>query len=445
MSSTISSSVPVSGRYTAVAILFHWAIAAAILGNLALGWWMQVAIDNSAERGRAVAAFQIHKSIGLTVLGLSMLRILWRLLHRPPAFAQASSVWVHRAVHTMHWLFYVLMLALPLSGWLYVSTQWRGHGPMNVPTLWFSWLEVPHLLSLNKLAVDQRGAIAASMVEMHIVLSWTLGGMLLLHVLGAFKHHFIPSESALRRMLPLASRKERLTAIGSLVVITALALLVLLTLLRIPSAQADLKAPVQPSSPVVEVAPAPIVSEPEKRPPVIEKSTGNSDTATSWSVDPAKSKVTYSGTHAGVPFEGKFTRWKADIKLLAGDPSHSRLTATFETASATDGIALHDESLPQTEWFDAANHPSITFTSTRVLGKTNGAFSVEGYLTIKDHKLPVPAMALTTENGHLLLSGEFKVSRKAADLGMESDPDANWVSPDITVKVSVEGTQPTPK
>jgi len=75
---------PNEQRYTAVAIVLHWAIAAAILSNLFVGWWMKDAIDEAATRARAIAAFQLHESIGLTVLLLTALRLLWRLTHKPP-------------------------------------------------------------------------------------------------------------------------------------------------------------------------------------------------------------------------------------------------------------------------------------------------------------------------------------------------------------------------
>ena len=75
---------PNEQRCTAVAIVLHWAIAAAILSNLIVGWWMKDAIDQAATQARAIAAFQLHKSIGLTVLLLTVLRLLWRFTHKPP-------------------------------------------------------------------------------------------------------------------------------------------------------------------------------------------------------------------------------------------------------------------------------------------------------------------------------------------------------------------------
>ena len=80
---------PNEQRYIAVAIVLHWAIAAAILSNLIVGWWMKDAIHETAAQARAIAAFQLHKSIGLTILLLTALRLLWRLTHQPPPLPAA--------------------------------------------------------------------------------------------------------------------------------------------------------------------------------------------------------------------------------------------------------------------------------------------------------------------------------------------------------------------
>jgi len=84
---------PNEQRYTSVAIVLHWAIAAAILSNLIVGWWMKNAIDETAVQARAIAAFQLHKSIGLTVLLLTALRLVWRLTHKPPPPPAGMARW----------------------------------------------------------------------------------------------------------------------------------------------------------------------------------------------------------------------------------------------------------------------------------------------------------------------------------------------------------------
>ena len=136
---------PNEQRYTSVAIVLHWAIAAPILSNLMVGWWMKNAIDENATQARAIAAFQLHKSIGLTVLLLTALRLLWRFTHKPPPLPAGMASWERFSAKAAHWAFYILMVVVPLSGWTYVSSQWADGKPLNVPTLWFGLFHVPHL------------------------------------------------------------------------------------------------------------------------------------------------------------------------------------------------------------------------------------------------------------------------------------------------------------
>ena len=139
-----------SARYSAVAITLHWLIAGLLLANIALGVWMHEAIDTVASRGLAVSAYQLHKSLGLSILALVALRLVWRLSHRPPPLPEAISrrqTWLATGVHRC---FYLLMLLVPLTGWLFVSTQWRGDTALNVETVWFDQFAVPHLFNLHR-------------------------------------------------------------------------------------------------------------------------------------------------------------------------------------------------------------------------------------------------------------------------------------------------------
>ncbi len=395
LSASKASSIKNSGaHYTAVAVALHWSIAAAILTNLALGWWMHEAIDAAQTQARAIAAYQLHKSLGLTILFLSLARLGWRVLHAPPPLPVQMPAWEKTAARVSHWALYTLMIAVPFSGWLYVSTQWRDDTPLNVPTLWFGLFEVPHLLGLSAMANDMRQAYAEVFEEVHEWLAWSMAALLGLHVAAALKHHFVERDDVLMRMRPFAG-----TALGASVFALVLWLL--------------LAAPTQ------RVAPFAITSSP----------------ASNWAVDAAKSSVHFSGTHAGVAFRGSFSRWQADIRFDPANLAGSHIGGTFETASAQDGVPLHDESLPQKEWFDVEQHPTASFRSTRITPKI-----VEGVLTLKGHDLPV-ALSLNLEGDRMTLSGRFEVDRAEADLGMESDANAQYVSRKIAVDVNIEAAR----
>jgi cytochrome b561 len=409
---------PDDGSYTAVAIVLHWAIAAAILTNLLLGWWMHGAIDDPATKARAIVAFQLHKSLGLTVLVLTVLRLLWRLTHRPPPLPAAMPAWEKFAARFTHWAFYALMVVVPLSGWSYVSAQWAHDKPLNDPTLWFGLFRVPHLFQAGLMPLDERKAVAARNLAAHFWLACSMGGLLVLHVTAALKHHLYDRDAVLVRMLPALAgslpvergRRAVLRAAAALIFIALAA--VAATVLRGPSPAAIAVARGTPTS-----------------------------AAGSWEVEPA-STIGFSFNHAGYDFHGRFTRWQADIRVDPQDPGASSITATVDTASAVDGAPLHEETLPQAEWFDVARYPSSVFRSTKITAGDGGRYRLEGTLQIKDRALPVSGLSLTVENGVLHITGTFDISRKDANLGMESDAGGEFVSMRVGVDVNVTAVPP---
>lgn len=184
-----------STRYGAVAMTFHWVIAAAILTNITLGYFMDDS-DNVASMTR-FALFQIHKSIGLTILVLSIARLIWRLVHKTPPLSSHLKAWERISAHAVHWLFYVLMVGVPLLGWAAVSVA-----PIGIPTLWFTLFRVPHLPYLATLTRAEKLPYAAFFNETHTFLAYSMLILLVLHVAGALKHQFWDRDNELARMIP---------------------------------------------------------------------------------------------------------------------------------------------------------------------------------------------------------------------------------------------------
>lgn len=183
-------------RYGLVAIGLHWTIAAAILAMIGLGLIM-TELDPSP---RKFALYQWHKSIGITILALSLIRLGWRLANPVPALPEGMRAWEVGLARLTHVAFYVLMLALPVSGWLMVSVS-----PWNIPTVLYGVVELPHLPVAG--LVEDRKSAESWMKEVHQWLAFGLVGLLLLHVAGALKHHLIAGDDVLRRMLPWSLRQ----------------------------------------------------------------------------------------------------------------------------------------------------------------------------------------------------------------------------------------------
>jgi cytochrome b561 len=175
-------------RYGTVAMTLHWLIAFSIIGLLIVGKYM---VDLPNEDPNKFALYQLHKSFGISVLVLTVLRIVWRLSHAVPALPAGMPAWQRWGAHLSHFGLYALMLAIPLSGWAVVSSS-----SLGIPTLLFGTAELPNL----PVATDRdtheffEGA--------HEILGNLMILLLIVHVAAALKHHFVDRDTVFRRMLP---------------------------------------------------------------------------------------------------------------------------------------------------------------------------------------------------------------------------------------------------
>jgi len=184
-------------KYTKVAIFLHWLIAVMIMAMMAAGIWMTGAIKVKETQAAAFDVYQLHKSFGLVILLLSIFRLMWRLTHRAPAMPGTMPLWERAAAHATHWLFYGLMIFLPVSGWLMVSAN-----PWGLPTVFFGVVDVPHLHALSSLDPAGKELWEGRFKEMHEFIAFGGIGLLLLHIGAALKHHFIARDDTFVRMAP---------------------------------------------------------------------------------------------------------------------------------------------------------------------------------------------------------------------------------------------------
>ncbi|EHP82228.1 MULTISPECIES: cytochrome b [Methylobacteriaceae] len=186
-------------RYSAVAILLHWASALGVLALIGMG--LIIAHAGLAPM-RQFQLYQWHKSVGITVLALTVLRVLWRLTHRPPPHPARMPARERVAASTAHGLLYLLLVGLPLTGWAVVSLS-----PFNIPTVLYGLVPWPHL----PLAafVPNPAAAEGFLKLMHAYGAWLLTALLILHVAAALRHHFIIHDDVLRRMLPARAPSAR--------------------------------------------------------------------------------------------------------------------------------------------------------------------------------------------------------------------------------------------
>lgn len=175
-------------RYNRLSITLHWVLGAALVGTFAMGVYM-ADLPFSPQR---LKLYNWHKWAGITILVLSVLRLFWRLTHRPPALPQSVTLgmpsWQLRAYHATHTAMYALFLLVPLLGWAYSSAA-------GFPVVVFGVLPLPDLVQVNK-------PLAELIKPGHAAAAFALAALVVLHVAAALKHHWIDRDGLLQRMLP---------------------------------------------------------------------------------------------------------------------------------------------------------------------------------------------------------------------------------------------------
>ncbi len=171
-------------RYTTTAIALHWLIAIAILANLALG----LVMVDMAFSPTKLRYFNWHKWAGVSILVLVTARMLWRLGHRPPPLPAAMPSWQRIGAELTHVGLYLLMFAIPLSGYFYSLAA-------GYPVVYLGLFKLPVLIGPNP---ELKGLLK----DLHEALNWTLLALLAAHAGAALKHHFLDRDDVLRRMLP---------------------------------------------------------------------------------------------------------------------------------------------------------------------------------------------------------------------------------------------------
>ncbi|MHC1479375.1 cytochrome b [Frateuria aurantia] len=173
-------------EYNSIAKAFHWSMALIIISAWCLGFYANFCMDFATQGPQKHAIVDLHKDIATLVLFLIVLRILWRLTHPAPALDASMSPRMKWLAHAGHLLLYLLMLAVPFSGWLYSSAA-------GYPSPVLGLFNLPPL-------VHSGARIQSVSHDLHLYLSLSFGAVLAGHVLMALKHHFIDKDDTLRMM-----------------------------------------------------------------------------------------------------------------------------------------------------------------------------------------------------------------------------------------------------
>jgi len=170
-------------RWGAVAQFLHWSIVALIIVQVTLA-----SIAEDQPLAKKVVTLGWHKSVGITILVLALLRLLWRFANPVPNLPDTLKPLERKLAHFTHFMLYALLFAQPISGWMMSSAR-------GFPVSWFGFFQLPDLVPKSKPLYD-------ALVTTHATLAVVLGVVVTLHVAGALKHHFYLKDDVLRRMLP---------------------------------------------------------------------------------------------------------------------------------------------------------------------------------------------------------------------------------------------------
>jgi cytochrome b561 len=172
-------------RWGSLAQLFHWVIVALVITQFVLG---TLSASLPAASLKKLTWITPHKSIGITILVLAVLRLGWRWMNPTPLLPDTLKSYERVLAHFTHYALYVLLFVMPLTGWIMSSAR-------SFPVSWFGIVQLPDL-------VGRDPALYEALHTTHAILAWTLAAIAVLHVAAAFKHHFVLKDDVLKRMIP---------------------------------------------------------------------------------------------------------------------------------------------------------------------------------------------------------------------------------------------------
>jgi cytochrome b561/polyisoprenoid-binding protein YceI len=412
---------PVGGaRYAAVAIILHWTIALAIVLQIILAGRMEGPLTPTS-----FAVTQLHKSIGITILLLTLARIAWRRARRPPPMPATLPRWEARLAKAVHAGFYLVMIGMPLTGWLMVSASRR-----TIPTVLYGLVPWPNLPGLADLAPASKRIWHMIGEQGHGVIAKLIYVLLALHVAGALKHQlFSRDEPVLGRMAPGAVAGRWWEPRIFIIAAAFLAVIAGGKLLTPPLPQ---MAPAAAAA--TQPAPAPPAASPALA-PAARPAAAPASGPVAWKVARG-SELTFATAWSGQALEGRFEHWTADILFSPDALDRSRVTVRIDVASARTGDEQRDASLPAPDWFDAANHPRAVFTAARFERLGGDRYMAHGTLSLRGVTKPLDLpFRLAIDGDVAKASGETSLDRLAFGVGQGEFAATDQVPAKVAVRI----------
>ncbi|MBT3071913.1 YceI family protein [Rhodomicrobium sp. Az07] len=346
--------------YAAGMKVLHWVLAALIIFMLYLGWTMG-GIENLVER---IQAYNLHKSLGITILALMVLRVLWRAVTPTPPEPATMSGMEKLGAALGHLALYGLIFLIAVSGWALISTS-------DKPSLLFGQ-PFPLLPWFVDLGPDEKKSIHQTLAAVHEFAAFGLAAMIGLHVLATI-WHAVRGDGIWSRMAPRFPGRGAAVALA----VTAAGSVALL---------------------------------------------GASDArATEWSVDPQKSAIAFEATGSGFVTKGTFKAFRSEVEFDPAMPEQTSVRVLIDVRSVSTGQGDVDQALLSPDFFDPARFPTAEFVARSAKPAGKGKYVLEGRLTMKGVAKPVSLpFSIATSNGAASVKGETVIDRLEFGVGPQT-------------------------
>lgn len=397
-------------NYTHVARLLHWAVAGLIVTQYVLAQLSERA-EHAEQVVHQIGLLANHKSVGMTILGLAIIRLIWRMTHPAPKLPTTIPGWQKMSSDVAHYTLYGFLFALPLSGWLMSSAS-------AYSVSYFSLFTFPDLVAADADLKD-------TLKTIHELLAKALFVIAAVHILAAFKHHFFDKDGVMKRMTSTAGVSLfALTAIGA-----SLAL-------------GQTKATPETTT----LTPDTVASNPEQSATNINESSmpgaARDDKSGQWEIDYAASEIRFSAEQAGALFEGTFTQWQAALWFDANRPAATYFDVSIDTGSANTNDADRDGTLSDADWFNTAQFPTARFEAKSAAPIDDGRYRSLSNLTVKANTREIDFEFSVREDGaSRVLIGTARLDRLALGVGTGSWEDTETVGQFVDVNVIVHATE----
>lgn len=410
-------------RYSRIAIFLHWAIAALLAFQISVGW----ALEDLGARGFAL--FQLHKSIGMTILALTLARIAIRYWKPRPAPVEGG--WQGALAKAVHGGLYFFMIGAPLTGWALVSTA-----KVKVPTLIFAVVPLPHLpLPMGAHALAEGG---------HSLLAWIGVALFALHVAGALRHHFLMGDGLLWRMMPVRSPLFLVALPALILVAFGLGRMILPAPAPKAVAAAAALAPVEEAEIPANVA---VAAENAARantddaagPAEADNAMAAEEPAgppPSWAVQPGGT-IGFAVGNGDETIGGSFAKWTAKIVMDPDHPESATIRVEIDLASASVGDSYKDGMLAGDEFFGVAAHPRAVFTAKGAEKTGANSYRAAGTLSLKGATKAQSIRFTLSGNGKTRkVAGSASIAR--ASFGVGNGESGTALDPKVAVNFAFD-------